>query len=255
MLNFTTGKFITSLTSIIRDKNSIISKLIAVCIFTLFPKRQWYKMVFGVSYISRFIIKLTTINKNSLGLVRANNINRLLALLTRSGKSFPIPYRITGETQIEHSSGLILCTVHLPLVKVAIMAFMKSHHVDAVIVGSPTIDNKMGVWGVTERIPVLLSDSSVLLKTKSILAKNGTVVLMVDKDLMGEFSPNIMRLCGKLGAKVMFFFAELKPDGTIDTPFIQAPHPYCESETAIFDNLELMRQTTQEILMRYNSPG
>lgn len=260
MLNYVTRALIAPLSSIIGDKNSLVSRkfapklLLSVFIFTFFPARHWYKVVFKVSFITRFVTRLKSINGYSLGLVRASNVNGLLALLTRANIPFPIPYRITGETEIKHASGLILCTVHLPLVKVAIMAYMKSHTVDAVIVGNPTIDNKMAVWGVTDRIPILLSGSSVLLKAKSILSKNGTIVLMVDKGPNNrEYSPNIMKLCGKVGAKVIFFFAELQPDGTIETSFMQAPHPYCKSETDINSNLEIMKKTTNEILMRYNA--
>jgi hypothetical protein len=240
---------VTKLSQLIRTINNLTFKFLVLCISSFYSEKKWYKIAFGITYISRFKISQLLFKKKSIGELRAYDLNNLLALLTRTGRPFPIPYELTLD-EVEHSSGLILCTVHIPLVKVAIRAFMEQPlGIDAAIVGMPTKDNRMAVWGLTERIPVLVKDSFVLLKIKNILSKNGTILLMTDSG--GIYSPNIFHLCGKLGSKIVFFFAELKPNGTICTSFILPPFPNCETEIAITKNIEFLKQKSGEIMNRY----
>lgn len=95
----------------------------------------------------------------------------------------------------------------------------------------------MAIWGITETLPVLLRNASVLIKARSILAKKGSVVAMIDRGLDGSFSPNLLYLCGKVNAKLVFFFATLQPNGSIDAKIVLPPHPLCEHEVAINNNI------------------
>lgn len=227
-------------------------KLIAFCISKLFPEKYWYKIVFFISYFSRFNTRQLVVKKKSLAIVRGYNINKLLALLTRKKRPFPIPYKIVQSEYTNNESGLILCTVHLPLAKVAIRAFLENNSkIDAAIVGVPTSDNHMAIWGITNKIPALVKSQFVLLKAKRILEQKGCIVLMIDSGSSNTYSPNILKLGGKIGVRTMFFFAELQPDGTIYSRFVNPPHPYCENEAAINANLDFLKNEATKIVGDY----
>jgi hypothetical protein len=232
----------------------IFLRLLAIIISLIYPSDKWYKVVLYISNLSRFLT-FQLLNKNkSIGMIRANHINGLLAVLTWTGKSFPVPYRITGLENLQQKNGLILCTVHLPLVKVAVRGLIENNFkINAAIAENAIKNNKMSVWGIADKIPVLLKNPFVLVKTRSILKNNGTVVMMIDDSRTGEFSPNIMRLCGKVGAKIVFFFAELTQDDNINCYFVNPPNENCENENSINENLDFLRQKKNEILGRYKN--
>jgi hypothetical protein len=209
-------------------------------------------MVLLVTYFSRFKLVEIYFKKKSLAFMRARDINSLLGFLTRCSRPFPVPYQLIGLDQLSHESGMVLCTVHLPLIKVTLRGIMDSNiKIDWAIVAVPSKDMKMAVWGITEKIPVLLRSPSVLLKAKTRLLQNESIVLMIDNPSTGVYSKNILLLCNKVHAKLVFFFAEYTPGGLIEARIFEAPHPYCDSMEAIDENLKFLRQKSEEILERY----
>ncbi len=242
------------LSVVFRFLNLSIFKLLVHAIAFCFPVEKWYAVVLFISKISRFKLTHIVIKKYPLGLIKAFDVNTLLSLLTRKGRYFPIPYRIRGLDLLDHNNGLVLCTVHIPLIKVAICGLIENEFkVDAVIVGEPIPGGKMSVWGITHKIPILLRNLHVLLKAKNLLQKNESVLLMVDQGAFGSYSPNILKLCGKLGSKLVFLFAELQVDGTVETYVTEAPFPYCKNSNEIEENLKYLKQASDEIVLRYQN--
>jgi hypothetical protein len=70
------------------------------------------------------------------------------------------------------------------------------------------------------------------------LLNKGTIVLMADNVASNTISPNIFHLCSKVKSKMVFYFAELKTNGIVETFLVNAPNPYCENEVAIMENID-----------------
>ena len=231
-----------------------IQAIIATFIVLVLPEKYWYKTVLRLSYLYRF--SFTRPGKNiSIAHRRSRILNTLLAFLTRAGKPFPIPCSITGAALLDNpATGIAFCTTHLPLAKVAISAVItRGFKSDTAIVASLNENESMSVWGITQKIPAIKSDSQSLLKAKKILNQKGCVLLMLDEFYGAGYSPNIMHLAGITGAKAIFFLAELNPSGIIDIQILQFPNPFCENETAIAKNIQFVSDAVDQVLARYSS--
>ena len=101
-----------------------------------YPTKRWYEIVYIISnYTKIFFINQT--NKNhAKERRRADQINKLLSLLTRSQREFPIPYSFEYLELPKSTKGIILCSVHLPLLKVAVKSCLeKGIPIDYALVG------------------------------------------------------------------------------------------------------------------------
>lgn len=236
----------------IRAINFFFLKICSMFIIRFFPVHDWYKISLFITYFTRFKLSLLLIKKIPLAFIRARDMDTLMGFITRSGKAFSIPFRLKTQASIEHVSGIVLCTVHLPLVKVAIRGYMEEiNKIDTAIVGAKPKHGLMAVWGMTEKIPAIERSSHVLLKAKRILMNKGTIVLMIDNARTGIYSPNILHLCGKIQSRLVFFIAELTHEGIVECNYLNPPFPYCESEFAISENLVFLKQKYDQILKKY----
>jgi hypothetical protein len=227
-------------------------KIITIKILTkLFSETKWYSVAVLITYLSKFFKPFRS-KKNSIGFFRAQDLNSFLSLMTREQKYFHIPYTISGLEHLNADCGIILCSVHVPLVKVALRGLIE-HEIDisAAIVGLPPASNTMSVWGITDKIPIIARNPFSLLKAKKVLEHKGKVVVMIDNPKTHVYSPNIMKLCGKIDAKVVFFFAELNAQNVIDTYFIEAPFSNCRNEEEIKENLLFLKKKHDQILENY----
>lgn len=208
-------------------------------------------MAILISHLSK-LFKPFRSKKKSIGLLKAQDLNTFLALMTREQKYFHIPYTISGLDHLNADCGIILCTVHIPLVKVALRGLIENEiQIASAIVGKAPILNAMSVWGITNKIPIITRNPFSLLKAKKVLEQKGKVVLMIDNSKTHVYSPNIMKLCGKIDAKVVFFFAELNAQNVIETYFIEAPFSRCRNEEEIKENLLFLRKKHDKILENY----
>lgn len=227
-------------------------KIVTIKIVTkLFSESKWYRVAILISHLSK-LLKPFRSKKKSIGFLRAQDLNTFLALMTREQKYFLIPYTISGLEYLNANCGIILCTVHVPLVKVALRGLIEHEiEISTAIVGVPPASNTMSLWGITNKIPIIARNPYSLLKAKKVLEQKGKVVVMVDHPRTQVYSPNIMKLCGKIDAKVVFFFAELNAQNVIDTYFIEAPFSRCRNEEEINQNLFFLRKKHDEILEKY----
>jgi len=177
-------------------------------------------------------------------------MDTLLAILTRKSE-FPIKSEFLPYPQ-KTLQKTVICTVHIPLIKVAIRKFIENkEHIDAAIVGTKTIDGKMAVWGSKRKIPTIVKSPYVLVKTKHILEHGGNVLLMVDDITSGEISPNIFHLVEKIDAQVVYIFSKLTRDGTVNGEICYPPFPNCNTLEEINENIEFLRLKTLEIKNHY----
>jgi hypothetical protein len=157
-------------------------------------------------------------------------VNRVLSLLTRTGQPFSVPWTAEGLDLVRAASagprGLILCSAHLPLIKVACRALMDSGiQVDAAITDNPSVVDSLAVWGRIDRMPAIPAGRNVLLRTRSLLKQAGTVLLLADAFPGAPLQPNIFRLAGRLQSRVVLFSAELRRDGIVAVRLFEAPDP------------------------------
>jgi hypothetical protein len=83
---------------------------------------------------------------------------------------------------------------------------------------------------------------------RTLLREGRSVVFLADSEFGGELSANPLRLAARLGIPVIFAWAELAADDVVDVTIVPAPHPFCENEAAIEENLQLLREITDRLL-------
>ena len=225
---------------------------LAVAIAMMLPEKWWYKAAYQLSFFTGLFIRPELKKLRSIGLNRAEGLNSLLSLLTRTGKPYPIKVVTTGMEHLDSNDGLVLCTAHIPLVKVSMASILQSGFtITAAITNKPTPDGTMAVWGINNRIPTIARSPTVLIRARTILNCKGSVLLMLDKFYGDAYSPNMLRLCGKTGGRALFYFAELKMDGKIYVSLEQPPYPYCKTEAEIVENLKSLAAKIELITERY----
>lgn len=214
-------------------------------LLTIFlPRPVWYRAALLIGGILAFALWL----RRGSGLKphrfeQAILLNRLLAFLTRTRRPFPVPWRMGAEARetldaaASSGRGVVLCSGHLPLIKVGVRAFMESgHSPTAAIAADPGLDGQIPIWGLAERLPTFKVQPDVLLRTRTVLRRGGSILLLVDT-IAGDYSPNIFRLAKATGAAVLFFTTELEGDGCVEVRVFQAPYPGCGNHAEIAGNL------------------
>ncbi|MFP5041970.1 hypothetical protein [Parasediminibacterium sp. JCM 36343] len=223
-------------------------------IATLLPRRYWYKSAYKSAFLLAGLSRKVILKKAKINYYAAQRLNAFLGLFTAKGKEFYIPTRIKGAEYLNsQKEGLVICTVHLPLVKVGFAAILKEgYEIHGAIAHKQIKDRLMQFWGCTQTAPTILADNTALLKTRAILKRKGTVIVMIDALLGMAFSPNMLRLAGKMEVKVLFLIAKLSPDGVIDAEFLQPPYPICDTEDKIKENLDFLRKQVNDTMAAYS---
>lgn len=113
----------------------------------------------------------------------------------------------------------------------------------------------MQVPGLARNVPIVLTDSNVLVKVRTALKRGQRLFALVDTRLGCEYSPNLLRVAGKSASQVVFFSTELEGDGTIAVRFLRPPDPFCRTEAGIHKNLQFLHREIRGILERPASAG
>jgi hypothetical protein len=168
---------------------------------------------------------------------------------------FAIPWRLHGRDVLDHYNALgpiLYCTLHAPLCEMPLRVLIE---VGGYPVPIPVADpgrivdqDKWLVPGMERRIPSLSATDSPLMRTRTLLRRGQSVVCLADRSFAGDFYANPMRLAGRLAVPVIFSWAELGPDGVVDVTFQAVPHPLCETEEAITQNLSFLEEIRNRLL-------
>ncbi len=87
------------------------------------------------------------------------------------------------------------------------------------------------------------------MRARTILLDGRSVAYMADTNALDEvLNANPMRLARRLGVPVIFTWGQLADNGTIDVIVQPAPHPLCENEAAINENLNVLAGIKADIL-------
>ncbi len=231
-------------------------KLVSSFILLSLHPDLWYKASFKLYTLTQYLRYFSRNNfshngRDAFQVKRVNILNQLLSLLTRTGIPFQIPYEF-NSTDIKSEKGVMYCSSHIPLIKVAIRAMIENNFpIDTAIAKYPTKNQSISIWGMKKGLPAIKSDSNVLLKTKALLSKNARVLLLIDNLDNDTYSPNSMKICKLTGSTVVFFFAKLNKNGTIHTWLENPPFPYCKTDLEIQENINYLKSKTDQIFGEY----
>lgn len=189
------------------------------------PTHKWYYAAF--TFTKKYANLKSFSNKRLNSINHASKLNALLSILTSTGKPFAIPIKANGVEvlQTPRPNGLVLCSVHIPLIQVSARYLVEQGLApDAVIVKHPLNGDAYPLLGISVSIPVIYSGTGVLLKAKSFLKRGKRLIVLADYDVGSEcYSPNIFYLADNLKVDIIYFFARLQPDGYVEVSFLQAP--------------------------------
>jgi hypothetical protein len=195
-----------------------ISPKVAFCgtyfIVHVFPETQWYMATLRITRL------LTAIAEFFAGRAPLRAEWMLHVWLRRISRPFPIPTRTAGtEALIEARTapnGIALVSLHMPFFDLILRSlFELGCPPDAVISSmSQILDGKFRVGGMAESSPAIASqDRLVLLKAVRILQRGGMVAALMDAG--NTLNPNILRLVGLVGARLLFYVSEMQENGEI----------------------------------------
>lgn len=225
-------------------------------IAVLLPESRWYGVALAISrFMARSAGRMAPAQVNvSQASLEARLLHRFLDIFATRQPYFPMPVVIVGEEYLRdyaaQPGGFVCCSAHIPFVKLFLPLVKKVIGEDRqlrVIAREPVGDNEVAVWG-DEHWKAIRTDHAVLLHTRSLLRQNGCLMLAVDKE-QGEFiSSNIFRFVGKMNSRILMWFTQLQPDGTILLRIMLPPGPHCRDEEEIRANLDFVQENVRRIL-------
>ena len=222
------------------------------------PARLRYRFALAASRWQGRVMK--QLGRNG-ALTEALMLDHWIRELTFEGP-FPIPWRLHGRETLERYSvpgPVLYYSTHVPLGQIPLSVLSELGYPLPV----PIADRGLIVDGerflvlcTAERVPALSADLHSLARMRTTLQRGTSVSCLMDRDLGGEGQfINPLRLCGRLGVPVLFTWAEMGVDSVIDVTFCPSPHPMCETEEAIAENVKALLEITDRILERFGVAG
>ena len=160
---------------------------------------------------------------------------------------FPIPWQVEGaehlaEPNVPHEGGggTLYCAAHLPLFSAHARVLRELNAAPSLVIAlAKAIDADGGypLPGIRHTIPALPPSTSTLAKVHRALRNGATVGSMIDAYPGGPLRPQLFRLAGRTGSRVIFLYSEL--DATQGMKFTIAPPPFplCDTEEKVQANL------------------
>jgi hypothetical protein len=211
------------------------------------PNRHWYRAALAMCRLQGAI-------NGALGgnrvLTEAVMLDNWLSELTEIG-SFPIPYILNRIDDLEAGDpriGTLHCWIHEPLVEFLMRPLLEQGYSEPIVVADPgrIIDgDRIMVPGTAKRLMAIPAEKSALRQARRLLLDGISVICLADEYLGGPLQPVVLRLAGRVGARVVFQWAVRRPDGVIEVTFRNAPHPYCETDDAVRENLAFLQEAQQ----------
>jgi hypothetical protein len=219
----------------------------------VFPETEWYMATLRITRL------LTVIAEPFAGRAPLRAEWMLHIWLRCISRPFPIPTRTAGtEALIEartNPNGMALVSLHVPFFDLILRPlFELGCPPDAVISSvSQILDGKFRVGGMAESSPALAAqDPNVLLKARRILQRGGMVAALIDAN--NRLNPNILRLVGSVGARLLFYVSEMQENGEILFRFLPPPDPFCRTPEGILSNIEYLRAKVLGISQSSSQP-
>jgi hypothetical protein len=248
-----------SLTSFLHEAYGIYCFLLARTVGLIFPERLWYRALHRSCVLHgpffRLLFALPPFrNDPRRRLIVTWLMQSTLRHLVATGRPFLIP---TCDKNVEafvdalkNPNGVVLCSVHLPFVRLVLRRLVEFGAPPAAVIADEgaLTNGRLPVWGMSDSIPGLVADRSVLLKVRNVLRQGGVVATLIDTNLGDPLHCNIFALIQSVGARLVFFTTELQPDGEIMVEFIAPTDPFCLSDESVLSNLLALQSRTARIL-------
>jgi hypothetical protein len=228
----------------------------AFLISWLVPATRWYSVSLA---LSSAMARAGGVRGNggpwNNSVLHAQLLARLLSLLTRAGHPFPIRSTSMGLNVLSESrqpNGVVLCSVHLPLTRVAVKTIIDSGYpLKAALAADLLPEGSIRIPGSAERLTALKVLPAGLVKARTALRNGGWIAALIDSsDSDVRYCRNLLRFTARVGARAVFFFSELKPDGRIEVRFVRPPDPWCSTESGIERNIQALNGEVEQILKR-----
>lgn len=228
----------------------------ATCIGVLMPRTSWYAASLQVARLlartgSRFAPNYQNVTAASL---EARLLHRFLDILAVRDPFFPIPVRVEGEEILRHYAaqpgGFVCCTAHIPFVKLFLpiaRQVIGDQRELRVIARAPVGNEEVAGWN-DEHWKAIRTDHAVLVRSRSLLRKNGCLLVAVDREQGEVVSANIFRFVGRLHSRVLMWFTQLQPNGEILLRIVLPPGPHCRNEEEIRANFDFVEENVGRIL-------
>ncbi|MGH9595728.1 MAG: hypothetical protein ACRD3K_02915 [Edaphobacter sp.] len=186
-------------------------------------------------------------------LTEAVMLDHWLFALTVVG-AFPIPYVLNGLDIIQAGDakiGTLYCWIHEPLVEFPVRPLVELGRLKMAVVADPgrIVDgDRFVVAGTSIRVMAIPNVHYVLGRVKRALLNGVSVECLINEYMAGPIYPQVLRLVGRIGARVVFVSALRRPDDTIEVTLMKAPRPNCETEEAVQENLVCLRAAEERML-------
>jgi hypothetical protein len=216
----------------------------------LLPPAWRFRFALGVS---RFQGQIAEAMGRNGALSEAMMRDHWLRELTFHGP-FPVPWRLHGRELLDRYAvpgPVLYVTTHIPMGETPLRAVMELGYPVPVPIADPgriIEQDRYLVSGMAEHIRALAAGPYVLARMRTLLSRGTSVVCLADNEFAGTLSANPLRLAGRLGIPALVVWAELAPDGVVDVTFRLPPHPFCESEAAIAENMKYLEEINAAVL-------
>ena len=215
------------------------------------PPERWYPIALALARFSNRAARRLKPTFFDPSLV-PRMLHRLLDLIAGDKRHFPIPIEVEGEELLHEYAalpgGFICCTAHIPFIKLFIPLARRvaAGREIKVAVRWPLEGGNIDVWNDAP-LPAIKTDNSILLHTRSLLRRNGCLLLVVDREQGEVISSNIFRFVHKMRSRILMTFPTLREDGTIVIRIVRAPGPECLNEEEIRANLDFVAANVRAI--------
>ncbi len=223
----------------------------AALLAALLPRRYWFR---GVTWICSAQGVLARLGGHPApGVYTAMAREGYFIELTQHG-AFPILYRVIGAEDLRMTEadrgGLLYAGMHLPLMGVSVRALGELGVPPWFAIAAADSISADGRWrptGYPKGMPAEPPGAGAMLRARTTLRARGVVGSLIDEGVRGPLSGSLMRLAGRMGARVILFWSELDAHGEVLLTYQTAPHPIPDTEEKVQANLALLERERERI--------
>lgn len=183
--------------------------------------------------------------------------------LNKLGK-FPIPWHAEGTEHLHCSTsaltggrykgGTLYCAAHLPMFSAHARVLEELNAAPSLVIALADAIDKDGGYplpGLEKSVPALAPSTSTLVTVHRALKRGATVGSMIDAYPGGPLKPQLFRLAGRTGSRILFLYSELDEERRMKFTIAVPPHPVPDTEEKVQANLLAYDTERRRILSRY----
>ena len=219
----------------------------AAIVARVLPARHWFRAAVTISRMQGSLVSRMGGNG---ALTTALMLDFWLRELSFSGP-YPLPHRAKGLDVCLAPGPKLFCWTHLPLTEVPMRAYLEAGGEPVAVVsdaGKIVGENEFQVFGWKERAEALPADDHLLSRVRTTIRSGKSVVFLADHFLGGALSDVPLRMARKLRVPLIFQWADLAEDGTLEVTYREAPYPYSRTEAEIAANLSFLAHARDRTL-------